>query len=127
MNRNVFLQIYSKLEKYPYFEQRRDAAQKLGMSTLMKFTVATQMLGRVLVADFMDEWLQVGESTSMLILNEFASFVPKTFSDKLLYPNLEQCHEIELAVRARGFLGCLDSIDCMHWYWDNCPKAYQGV
>lgn len=57
--------------------------KKLGMSTLMKITVATRMLGRSAVADSMDEWLQVGESASMRILNEFTSFITKAYGDKL--------------------------------------------
>lgn len=28
---------------------------------------------------------------------------------------------------AGGFQGCLGSLDCMHWYWDNSPKALKGL
>jgi hypothetical protein len=28
---------------------------------------------------------------------------------------------------SRGLSGMLDSIDCMHWGWKNCPTAWHGM
>ena len=27
---------------------------------------------------------------------------------------------------ARGWPDLVESLDCMHWKWENCPKALQG-
>lgn len=71
--------------------------------------------------------MNVGASTALQILKEFARFVVVEFDDKLDFPAFSQCLFIERMMRLRGFQRCLGSIDCTHWYWENCPKNYEGI
>ena len=55
MIRSLFLLIQSKVETYkPYFIQKKDNAQKLGLSSLQKMTAALRMLAYRVTADFMN-------------------------------------------------------------------------
>jgi hypothetical protein len=42
-------------------------------------------------------------------------------------PTVEEVEKLVQANEARGFPGMLGSIDCMHWTWKNCPKAWRGM
>ena len=66
MSRSLFFRIQSKVETYePYFIQKRDNAQRLGLSSLQKITTALRMLAYAMTVDFMDEYVRIGESTSI--------------------------------------------------------------
>ena len=66
MSRSLFLRIQCKVETYePYFIQKRDNAQRLGLSSLQKITTALRMLAYGVTADFMDEYVQIIESTTI--------------------------------------------------------------
>ena len=48
MSRSLFLRIQSKVETHePYFIQKRDIAQRLGLSSLQKITAAFRTLAYV--------------------------------------------------------------------------------
>jgi hypothetical protein len=40
--------------------------------------------------------------------------------------NTEDIERLPQMREARGFLGMLESIDCMHCEWKNCPVAWKG-
>ncbi|XP_050275352.1 uncharacterized protein LOC126717583 [Quercus robur] len=128
MSRSLFLRIQSRVETYEsYFIQKRDGAQKWGLSSLQKITAALRMLAYGVTADFMDEYVRIGESTAMKSLKKFVKAVVDIFSKEYLRsPNNDDIARLLANGERRGFPGMLGSIDCMHWKWKNCPVAWKG-
>ncbi|XP_062170570.1 uncharacterized protein LOC133876310 [Alnus glutinosa] len=110
-----------------YFVQERNAAGKLGHSSLQKMTAAIRMLAYGVTADLMDEYLRIGERTAMDSFIHFVKAVVSIFSAEYLRsPNSEDIARLLAIGESRGFPGMLGSIDCMHWKWKNCPNAWKG-
>ena len=117
MSRSLFLRIQSKVETYePYFIQKRDNAQRLGLSSLQKIIAALRMLVYGVTTDFIDEYVRIGESTVIESLKNFVKAVVDIFSKEYLRsPNSEDIGRLLANGGRRGFLGILGSINCMHW------------
>ena len=76
MSRLLFLRIVDALGQWsPYFTQRVDALNRLGLSPLQKCTAAIRQLATGSSADALDEYLKIGETTAMECLKEFAKGV----------------------------------------------------
>ena len=66
MRRSLFLHIQFVVEGYDdYFIQKRDSAQRLDFPSLQKIIVALRMFTYGVTANFMDEYVRMGESTAM--------------------------------------------------------------
>ena len=79
-------------------------------------------------ADFLDDYVRMGESTIIECLKHFAKAVVEVFSVQYLRaPNVEDTARLTAINHARGWPGMLGSIDCMHWKWDKCPTALRGA
>src|SRR5881394_3016000 len=128
MKRPLYLRIVQAVEEQdPWFKQRRNAAGKLGLSSLQKVTAAFRMLAFDAPADFLDECLRLGESTIIESMRRFVAAIIHRFGDKYLRaPNEEDIARLLHINEQRGFPGILGSIDCMHWRWKNCPTAWSG-
>ncbi|XP_038688859.1 putative nuclease HARBI1 [Tripterygium wilfordii] len=112
----------------PYFQQRRDAAGRLGLSSLQKITAALRILASGVAADFMDEYVRISESTTIESVKYFAKAVISVFGPEYLRSPNRNDIELLLALnKTRGFPGMLGSIDCMYWKWKNCPTAWKGM
>ena len=74
MKRFLFLCIQSKVEAHDsYFVQKRDSANKLGLSSLQKITAALKMLAYGVLGDLIDEHVRIGETTTLKSLKKFVT------------------------------------------------------
>lgn len=137
MSRKLFLDIVKGIESYEsdpipdhfiYFSVGPDATGRTSINILMKCTSAIRQLAYDSSPDAFDEYLQMGESTSRLCLDNFNMCVMDLFMLEFLrkptwsdIQSIYEKHEGE-----HGFPGMLGSIDCMHWAWKNFLVAWQG-
>ncbi len=128
MRKHLFLRIVQALGQWsPYFTQREDCSGRTGLSPLQKCTAAIRMLAYGTPADALDEYLLIGKSTSLECLDTFARGVVEVFGGQYLRrPTSEDIDHILQVNESRGFPGMLGSIDCMHWRWESCPRAWRG-
>ena len=91
MKRSLFLCIQSKVEAHDsYFVQKRNSANKLGLSLLQKITVALRMLAYGVSGDLIDEYVQIGETNALEKLKKFVTAVIDVFVEEYLRkPNNE--------------------------------------
>uniref|UniRef100_A0A0D3BD23 Myb-like domain-containing protein n=1 Tax=Brassica oleracea var. oleracea TaxID=109376 RepID=A0A0D3BD23_BRAOL len=70
MNKAVFMRIVDRLsENFPFFQQRRYAVRRLGLSSLQKCTTALRMLAYGCAADAVDEYLRLGTLNDINVLD----------------------------------------------------------
>lgn len=85
------------------------------------------MLSYGVPADFMDQYIRIGESTVIESLRRFVIAVVEVFGEKYLRsPNENDTSRLLAIGQRRGFPGMLGSLDCMHWRWKNCPNPWRG-
>ncbi|XP_062217797.1 uncharacterized protein LOC133918041 [Phragmites australis] len=91
-------------------------------------TAAIRQLAYGVSSDAVDEYVRIGASTAMLALRKFVQAIVELFSDEYLRdPTAADTARLLAKGELRGFPGMLGSIDCMHWVWKNCPKAWHGA
>ncbi|XP_010507587.1 PREDICTED: uncharacterized protein LOC104784230 [Camelina sativa] len=127
MNKPLFIRIVDKLaSEVPYFQQRRDATGRLGLSTLQKCTAAIRMMTYGSAADAFDEYLRLSETVALSCLDNFTDSVVNLFGDEYLRrPTPADLQRLLDEGELRGFPGMIGSIDCMHWEWKNCSTAWK--
>lgn len=128
MRRELFLRIVEGVRNHDsYFVQKPDATGKLGFHEYQKCTAAMRVLAYGMAYDQCDEYLRIGGSTVRDSFKHFITSVIAVFGKTYLRrATPEDVERLLQQGRDRGFPGMLGSIDCMHWEWKNCPKAWHG-
>ena len=128
MQRSLFIGITEALgERYPYFQQKKDATGYSGFHPFIKGTAAMRMLAYGGPGDAVDEYLKMGASTAREALIQFCAGVIECYGEQYLRsPNENDLDHLLATSTKRGLPGMLGSIDCMHWEWKNCPTGWEG-
>ncbi|XP_025647513.2 uncharacterized protein [Arachis hypogaea] len=85
MRRHLFLRIVDALSTdSPYFQQRVDGTRRKGLSPLQKCTAAILMLVYGVTANAVDDYVRIGESTTIECLKNFVEGVISVFEDEYL-------------------------------------------
>ncbi|CAL8169259.1 unnamed protein product [Prunus armeniaca] len=86
------------------------------------------MIAYGVAADAVDDYVRIGETTSIESMKRFVQAVIDIFGENYLRrPNNADISRLLTEGESRGFPGMLGSIDCMHWKWKNCPVAWKGM
>ena len=128
MRRSHFVKIVEACETNSrYFTHRRNVAVLLGFSPYQKISATMRVIAYGVLADYTDEYLRIGEDTTMESVRRFAKVMIRVFGPIYLRaPNEEVTMRLMATNERRGWPGMLGSIDCMHWTWKNCLKAWHG-
>jgi len=61
-------------------------------------------------------------------VREFMRFILDKFGSSYWRPPThEELQRILTRNAERGMPGCMGSLECSHWKWRNCPKAFAGM
>ncbi|XP_028096060.1 uncharacterized protein LOC114295974 [Camellia sinensis] len=128
MRRPLYLRILNAIQEHnSYFVQKQDATHVVGLSPLQKMTSAIRILSYGVAADVVNDYIRIRESTAIQSLQQFCNSVIEIFGvEYLRSPTPTNIARLLTIGEVRGFPGMLGSLDCMHWEWKNCPKAWQG-
>ena len=98
MRQPVFLRVMKAVEEHGnYFVQKRNAAGVLRVSCLQKVVAAFCMLAYGVLADALDEYIRIGESTAPEALRNYVVAVVEVFGPEYLrMPNEQNTTRFEL-------------------------------
>ncbi|QHO38387.1 uncharacterized protein DS421_4g119920 [Arachis hypogaea] len=105
MRRHLFLQIVDTLSNaYLYFQQKVNTTGRSGLSPLQKCTVAIRMLAYGVAADAVDDYVRIGDTTTIECLKKFVEGVISVFEDEYLQKsNSNDVRRLPQMVEGRDF------------------------
>ena len=87
-----------------------------------------RMLAYGMSANSIDEYVRIGESTTIECVKRLCQGVVEIFGPEYFrFPNVADISRLLRKANQRSFPGMLGSLDYMHWAWNNCPAAYHGM
>ncbi|XP_051126400.1 uncharacterized protein LOC127248219 [Andrographis paniculata] len=116
MRRELFTRILSDMcSNNRYFTQKPDCTNRLRHSPLQKVMAAIRVHGYGCCFDSADEVIKIGGSSIRWATMEFCETIVRVYKEQYLRdPTPDDISRLLSENKARGFLGMIDSLDCMH-------------
>ncbi|XP_008380877.1 uncharacterized protein [Malus domestica] len=117
MRRHVFERLLHDVQHVnPYFRQKMDRVGRPGFSPYQKVAIALQMQAYASPVDVIDDTYGMSEFTYIDNLIEFCHTVIQIYKEEYLCePKQVDLDQLFRKVEDCGFLGMIESLDCMHW------------
>jgi hypothetical protein len=116
MTKHMFLDICHAVSvRDDYFKRKCDEAGVPGFATVQKVTAALRVLAHGGPVDRLDEYLHMGQSTILEIVNHFTRAIVDIYGPTYLRePTASDVAWLLQKAEARRFPGMLGCLDCMH-------------
>ena len=99
----------------------------LGFSAYQKIAAAMRVIAYGIPADYTDEYLHIGEDTTIESVRTFAKTIIRLFGKEYLRsPNEDDTMRLMAANEKRGWPGMLGNIDYTHWTWKTVSRLGTG-
>ena len=109
------------------FVQKRDAFDRLGLSSLQKCTIAVRMLAYRLPTNACNEYVCICETTPLMAMRHWVTTIRGCFKDTYLrQPTLVDLKKQVHINTTCDYPGMFGSLDCIHWTWEKCSTVWQG-
>jgi len=126
--RSVFLRIYHAVKGRPFFAQRMNATGRPQAHLLQKVVAAFRVIAYGEAPARTDEYVHLFASTIAMSVRELLRFIVDEVGPAYLRPPTPaELKRILERNAQRGLPGCMGSLDCSHWEWADCPKAFAGM
>jgi len=126
--RSVLLRIYHAVKGRFLFAQRINATGRPQAHPLQTVVAAFRVIAYGKAPDRADEDVRLSASTIAMSVRELLRFIVDDFGPAYMRPPTPAELERILERNAQqGLPGCMGSLDCSHWEWANCPKAFADM
>lgn len=111
-----------------FFRRTRDAKGQLGASTEAKILLPIKTFAYGVAPHAFSDYFQMSKTLARDCCIKFTIVMKRIYKDEYLrLPSSQDLKNIStLHYDKHGVHGIFGSLDCMHVYWKNCPKAWNG-
>jgi len=126
--RSVLRRIYLAVKDEPSFQQRISATGHLQARPLQKVVAALRVIAFCEAAYRSDQYVRLSRLTVAQATKLLLEFIVRRWETTYLRrPSQSELKKMMERSVERCVPGCIGSLDCTHWEWNQCPTGMAGA